>query len=276
MKRNRLAWTPAVGLIGVLAGCAAITQGTTQLVQIESQPAGAICAFTREGQSLGSVTTPGSLPIKRGAQSITVTCTKEDYEDARAIMNSQLEPATAVNALVGGIVGVAVDRASGAANRYETSLRVELTPLSPADQAARAIAKTIPASPPAVAASVQAPAATALVPTAASGSFDGEYNGSAQLNSGSLRQIEVRVVGRDGVGTARLAGCAEAGNVKFVIDQAGAITGDADIRARATCAPSHHKLDGRVDGNRLLITLAPNARFPGVGEFSLVQRANPR
>src|SRR5580704_2974077 len=142
VKRNRLAWTPAVGLIGVLAGCATITQGTTQLVQIESQPAGAICAFTREGQSLGSVTTPGSLPIKRGAQSITVICTKEDYEDARAIMNSQLEPATAVNGLVGGIVGVAVDQASGAANRYETSLKVELTPLSPADQAARAITKT--------------------------------------------------------------------------------------------------------------------------------------
>lgn len=276
MKGKRLIWMATCGLIGILAGCATITQGTTQIVQIELQPAGAICAFTREGQSLGSVTTPGSLAVKRSAQSITVLCTKEDHEDARAIMNSQLEPATAVNGLVGGVVGSAVDRASGAANRYETSLKVELTPLSPADQAARAVAKTTPASPPAAAASVQVPPATASMAAATSGSIDGEYTGSAQLNSGSSRQVEVRVVGGDGVGTARVAGCAEAGNVKLVIDQAGAITGDADILARATCAPSSHRLEGRVDGNRLLITLAPNTRFPGVGEFSLVRRTNPR
>ena len=55
------------------------------------------------------MTTPGSLSIKRGRDPITVDCTKEGYEDARTIMNAQAEKATYGNAILGGVIGMAID-----------------------------------------------------------------------------------------------------------------------------------------------------------------------
>src|SRR3954453_23097344 len=86
--------------IALTGGCATITTGTTQTVEIRSQPDGAECALTRQGMPIGKVTTPGNISVKRGAQPISVTCAKEGYEEVRGMMNPQFNSATYGNILL--------------------------------------------------------------------------------------------------------------------------------------------------------------------------------
>lgn len=131
-----------IGIAVAISGCATMTTGTKQSIAINSQPDGAECTLKREGQTIGKVTTPGSVTITRSTQAIGVACTKDGYEEARAVLNSLVESRTHLNAIAGGVIGMMVDQASGASNRYEASAMLELTPLSPADQAAAAQAAT--------------------------------------------------------------------------------------------------------------------------------------
>ena len=63
---SRAAALAAIGL--VIGGCATVTTGTTQPINIDSDPTGADCTLTHEGQTLATVTTPQqSLTIKRHA-----------------------------------------------------------------------------------------------------------------------------------------------------------------------------------------------------------------
>jgi hypothetical protein len=163
MTRLCRTWALKGAMAGIflLSGCATVITGTRQDIEVESQPAGAVCTFTRAGETLGSVTTPGSLRVKRDAAPMTVVCTRADYEEARAVMHARTETAAMVaSGIIGGSIATHIDRGSGAANRYETALRVELTPLSAADRAAVAAARTAAAAP----ASAAAPAAPAPPP----------------------------------------------------------------------------------------------------------------
>src|SRR4029453_116127 len=140
MRLSRLAVFLSPLLLG---GCAPVLTGTRQDIQVDSQPAGAVCPFTRAGERLGSVTTPGSLNVQRNAAPVTVVCTRDDYEEARAVLNARNEVTTTGSAVIGGLIvggfiATHIDRGSGAANRYDTSLRVELAPMSAADKAAAA------------------------------------------------------------------------------------------------------------------------------------------
>lgn len=148
-----------LGLASALGGCATITTGTTQPVNVDSEPQQAECTLTREGVTLGTVTTPAPLAIKRHASTIHVVCRKAGYEEGRVVMNSRFETASAGNFLVGGIIGVMVDASSGANSRYESNVMVRLTPMSPADAAAAA-ARTQAPPPVAVASASSAPAAS--------------------------------------------------------------------------------------------------------------------
>ena len=80
---TRLRWAWAMAGMFILPGCATVITGTRQDIQVESQPAGAVCTFTRAGETLGSVTTPGSLKVKRDAAPMTVVCTRHDHEARR-------------------------------------------------------------------------------------------------------------------------------------------------------------------------------------------------
>jgi hypothetical protein len=125
---------------GTVAGCATITKGTTQSIDIQSDPAGAHCALTREGAQLGPTTTPGAVTITLSRKPVSVLCTKEGYEEGRAVMNAEGDPARYGNLIypfAAGLIGGAVDRSTGAASRYQPLLRIVLTPLSPADQPSR-------------------------------------------------------------------------------------------------------------------------------------------
>lgn len=96
-----------------LTACATVTRGTTNQVQITSEPAGA-AARTSLGHSC---MTPCTLQIDRKT-AFTVTYAMTGYAEQSIVVNTQLAGAGAAgfagNVLVGGIVGMGVDAATGA------------------------------------------------------------------------------------------------------------------------------------------------------------------
>jgi hypothetical protein len=118
----------AVGLTALLsAGCSTITTGTTQPVSIVTVGVeGATCELTSPEVGTVTVVTPAQAVLPKSQHSVRVLCRKECYADGQGIINSTFEEMTAGNLLVGGVVGVAVDASSGAMNRYDNRVEVQM------------------------------------------------------------------------------------------------------------------------------------------------------
>jgi len=117
-----------------VAGCATIIEGTSQELQVNSNPPGAVCEFTREGAVIARLTTPSAATVKKTKHDITVKCDKPGYQQAVYINRSGLESgAVAGNVaadllLTAGLSSI-IDSASGADNKYEPIINVTLVPL---------------------------------------------------------------------------------------------------------------------------------------------------
>jgi hypothetical protein len=127
----------AVALLSALAlaACATITKGTSQVVAIDTPGVpGATCTIqTQSGPQV--VTTPGSVNLSKGTNSLPIQCTKECYLTGSSIIASGTEAMTAGNVVFGGVIGLGVDAASGAMNKYPDIVTVAMTP----DQACRSL-----------------------------------------------------------------------------------------------------------------------------------------
>lgn len=127
MFRNCFALVLA-SLLPLATGCATITRGTTEAWTVDSRPQGADVRLST-GQEC---TTPCTLELKRKT-AFTVVVNKEGYKTAKAQVISQVAGAGAAgmagNVLVGGIIGVGVDAASGATKELKPNpLMLELEP----------------------------------------------------------------------------------------------------------------------------------------------------
>jgi hypothetical protein len=148
MSELRLAFCMLAAIAVVATGCATASLGSSQTLQVSSTPERAECEITRGGQSLGKLKTPGSLEISRSRQPITIACTKEGYEEARAVINSETRQTPLVGpGLIGGVMAASaiVDMSSGADTRYRP-VTLTLLPLSSADKEVTAARQTAPAS----------------------------------------------------------------------------------------------------------------------------------
>ena len=123
--------------VSTLGACATVISGSSQAVAVNSNPNGAECRLDRAGQLVGSVQTPGTLQVERSKNDITVTCKKEGYQDTQAPLASSFNNMTFGNFLLGGLVGVAVDAASGANNKYPDTVTVVMLPAAFATPQAR-------------------------------------------------------------------------------------------------------------------------------------------
>jgi len=114
-----------------LSACATVTSGTDHTLLVESDPAGATCALQRDGASIGAVNpTPGSVRISKSRHDITVNCEKADHEATSSTVTAGFQAMTLGNVLIGGVIGLAADLASGAAITYPESVKVVLWPRS--------------------------------------------------------------------------------------------------------------------------------------------------
>lgn len=121
-----------VVLLGALAlaACATMTKGTTQVVAVNTPGvAGATCTLTSEAIGSQLVVTPGTVTLEKSKESVAVKCSKECYVDGGGVIASNMEAMTAGNIILGGVVGLGVDAASGAMNKYTPEIQVVMTPI---------------------------------------------------------------------------------------------------------------------------------------------------
>lgn len=95
--------------VAFLSGCATVMTGPTQKVPVTSNPSGAVAKVD------GSITaiTPAIFTLERKTDH-TIEITKDGFRTATVIIRHTMSGATAGNILIGGIIGVAVDGATGA------------------------------------------------------------------------------------------------------------------------------------------------------------------
>ena len=110
-------------------GCASVTRGWTEQMQITSNPADAQ-ARTSLGQTC---TTPCTLQVNRKDE-FSVVISKPGYHSAEVAVTTRVAGAgvagLAGNVLIGGVVGIGVDAVSGAAlEHYPNPVAATLVPL---------------------------------------------------------------------------------------------------------------------------------------------------
>jgi hypothetical protein len=113
-----------------IQGCATVTRGTTEAWTVESDPIGAAVTLS----SGETCTTPCTLTKKR-KDPFMVTVEKEGYEPVQTQIQSQVAGAGAAgmagNVLIGGIIGIGVDAATGATKELKPNpLVIKMVPLS--------------------------------------------------------------------------------------------------------------------------------------------------
>jgi hypothetical protein len=114
----------------LIAGCATITKGTTELVAVSTPGVeGATCTLISPSVGSQVVVTPGTITLQKGKDNIAVTCTKECYQDGVGMIASNFEGMSAGNVIFGGLIGLGVDATTGAMNTYTPSIQVVMTPI---------------------------------------------------------------------------------------------------------------------------------------------------
>jgi hypothetical protein len=130
----------AVAIAAPCIGCASVTRGTTENISISSTPAGATAEVTGLEIPTACVT-PCVVQAKRNAE-ITVTFNKEGFEQQTIPLTKEV-PGTgaagfAGNLLAGGLIGMGVDAATGAAQDHKPNpVIVTLQPIAPPSRPAR-------------------------------------------------------------------------------------------------------------------------------------------
>ncbi|WP_292530455.1 hypothetical protein [Methylocystis sp.] len=112
-----------------LSGCATITRGTTQPVAINT-PGVTDAQCTLVSSTIGTVTlsTPGVVTLPKGSESVTIRCSKHCYNDGSGILSSNMESMAMGNVVAGGVIGLGVDAATGAMNKYAPQADILMTP----------------------------------------------------------------------------------------------------------------------------------------------------
>ena len=115
-------------------GCASVTRGTTENISIATTPSGATAEISGLEIPTACVT-PCVVQGKRNAD-ITVSITKEGYEPQIVPLTKEVPGSGAAgfagNLLAGGLIGMGVDAATGAAQDHKPNpVIVTLQPVAP-------------------------------------------------------------------------------------------------------------------------------------------------
>lgn len=116
--------------LAILAGaCATITRGQTQTLGVSTPGVhGAECTLTSSAIGSRVLLTPGTVNVEKSKEDIAVRCTKQCYLEGAGVIKSSVQAMTAGNILVGGVIGLGVDAASGAMNEYQSDIQVRMEP----------------------------------------------------------------------------------------------------------------------------------------------------
>ena len=113
----------------LLSNCATIVEGSDQTVTVLTEPPGAACILSRDDVTIGAANpTPATVSLEKSKDNIAIHCKKDGYFDGATAVASDFEAMTFGNILLGGIIGLAVDAASGATHEYPESVSIVLVP----------------------------------------------------------------------------------------------------------------------------------------------------
>ena len=108
-------------IFAILSGCASITESKNQSMSVSTgEVTGAMCTLSN---SKGSyfVTSPGTVMVRNACDQLAISCTKEGYVPANPNAGTVQDKAKSMawgNIIFGGIIGIAVDRSTGAGCQY--------------------------------------------------------------------------------------------------------------------------------------------------------------
>lgn len=127
----RSVYLVALVLLGLQTGCATVTKSANQPVTVDTRPPGAECTLEREGEKLAVINpTPGAVSVEKDKDVIQVTCKKAGFKDGTGELASSFESMTLGNILIGGVIGIGIDAASGAMHQYPSTVTIRLVPAS--------------------------------------------------------------------------------------------------------------------------------------------------
>jgi hypothetical protein len=114
----------------VFAGCSTIVKGTEQQISVNTPGVpGAMCQLSSPGIGTRTVQTPANIVLPKSKHNVAVSCTAQCHSPGVGTLGSHTEVMTAGNVIFGGIIGLGVDAASGAMNKYDPGVEVIMTPL---------------------------------------------------------------------------------------------------------------------------------------------------
>src|SRR3954464_409117 len=125
----------AIAFCTFISGRASIISGRTADVAIDSPPRGAhVVIHDNKGREVASLNTPGVVTLKRNRNYFlparyTATIEAPGYAPAEVAIRSSVNPWVLGNIVVGGVPGLIVDNATGAAWKPPSEIHRQLTPL---------------------------------------------------------------------------------------------------------------------------------------------------
>jgi hypothetical protein len=128
MKHSRLA---LVALVALLPGCASVVKGTSQSIAISTPPTtGATCTLS-SSQGNWQVTSPGAVTVEKSKDVMQVRCAKPGWQEGFGTIPSNFQGWTVGNIILGGVIGLGIDAATGAINEYPNAFQVPMVPAAP-------------------------------------------------------------------------------------------------------------------------------------------------
>ena len=105
-----------------LNGCASITESKNQSMSVTTGDiTGAMCTLSNSKGSYFVNSTPGTVSVRNACDPLAITCTKKGYVPSNPAAGTVQDKAKSMawgNIVFGGIIGIAVDRSTGAGCQY--------------------------------------------------------------------------------------------------------------------------------------------------------------
>ena len=122
-----------------LSGCASIVSGTSQSLFVDTPTVnGAKCQLTDSKSGTWFLeSSPGSVTVAKGNGPMNIVCKKEEYKTGTVVLEEGIAGAVLGNIILGGGIGIFVDAATGAAQKYPDKATVWMEPLNWKNEAAK-------------------------------------------------------------------------------------------------------------------------------------------
>lgn len=115
-------------LSALAAGCATATSDPESTTRIESDPSGTTCTLENNKGYNKQIVTPTTVTLHRDLAPLWIACAAPGHASVREEFKMDGNAMVLGNILIGGLVGVAIDAASGAAEKFPDSISILLDP----------------------------------------------------------------------------------------------------------------------------------------------------